>query len=167
MPYIPPPTANDVVRFSNELSNLIVDLEAWQRRTKDSWAASRDASDPVTGDIGLLNHLGDLTIIPDFLSYDRLWLHSGFQNPFDVHWSRCDFFNHLTVQYLAILIETLDEQSVLWGVDQRATISLVFENFIRFLGSIRKLYTFCVTGEVDTGTVGTASMSSSSSLNDF
>lgn len=172
MPLIyPRPAVYGLLSGDDELYGILLDLHSWQHRVRTSWICSRDfvCSDLASGvvKVCLLDHYGEATTMPDYISYDRTWVCAGFyKNPFEVQW--LDYRkDSLTARYLVSVIETLDEQSVLWGVDDNTRSCLPFENFVKFTECLKRLYEYdVVDGAVNDNdtTASTASLTDASEL---
>jgi len=138
----------------DELYALLLDLHSWQHRVRSAWICSRDyvCNDVSSGSVRvcLLDHDGEPTVMPDYMSYDKAWVTAGFyKNPFEVQW--LDYRkDSLTSRYLVSVIETLDEQAVMWAADSNTKGCLAFENFDKFTDCLKRLYEYDVVGSART-----------------
>lgn len=161
---IPRPSPYGLLNGDPVLYDLLMDLHSWQHRVRSSWICSRDCvcNDLAAGavHICLLDHNGEATTIPDYFSYDKTWLNAGFyRNPFEVRW--LDYVkDNLTSRYVLSVVDTLDEQMVLWGVHDTNRECLVFENFTKFAEALRRLYEYDIVDGGDGATSDTVSLTS-------
>lgn len=90
---------------------------------------------------------GDLTLIPSFDDYNKLWSDAGVViNPFWVHlpltMQNGKWFvqNKWFAQYHTTAMKTLDEQIVIWSADEHTRGSMIYKCIVAYVEKFRLLY---------------------------
>jgi len=130
---------------------LTLDLYNDQHRARRHWMESGVWEELVSDGLGgalVVHSVSDkikdngfeeevVTNVPEYFSYARLWNKSWYPSPFEVDWFSA--FNNdegeldIKFSYISVVIDTLKEQLLLWGVDYRTRRSLVYWYISEFL----------------------------------
>lgn len=164
------------MKFDDKIFKLTIDLHCCRYRARSSWISSRETliscidTGCVTREVYLLTNSGVATLVPDYNSYTTTWKQAGYVNPFEFKWMDYDWNkavdDALMMQYMELVLATLDEQAVLWYGKENSDCP-VYDAFIAFSDSLRRLYSY-VYGDAEvldvvvdtTGSVSDVSMGS-------
>jgi hypothetical protein len=152
----------DVEKVLSTLSDwqVMTSIRRNQLKARDAWIGSTTARGVTMGvitsqkisDDGVVTERplystyvyvdGVQTVIPRFDLYTNLWRRAGKIDPFNFYF----WHNSLTmrnskwfIDYYAEVMETLDEQVVLWGVDEPTRSTNLFKLIVEYIESLRCL----------------------------
>lgn len=155
MPFVRPfsfkPFHNDV-----HFDKLLLDLHVKQQHVKLEWLSSRTYQDvnvmlsPTLLETKVLSYANKgvtKTIIPSYFAYHLTWSNAQHNNPFDFDWiniAKSDGVDGFDLDYIKMVLETLEEQIFMWSVDFDTASTILFAYLLDFTYFLRQFYDYIV-----------------------
>jgi len=140
------PLELDLLTGSFALSRLLLDVTAYQRRTRFWWSTNKSKCDVDKQSLGhgrayMLNDSGEATVVPKCSSCDADCKAAGFDNPFECDWCNFDPCDPSAFECIALVVQTLEEQVIIWDSDDVARAYFTFKLFKEFTQFLMRLHT--------------------------
>lgn len=138
-------------KYTGVIVDLIYDVVRWQLSARESWATAPwfmpEEEGVFRGDEGIdtlviLNEYRRTTVIPTYWIYDGMWMGTSHVNPLEFEIKIDNGVVHIDMDYFSLVIESIEEQLIIYGVDKDSRESRVFSRLNGFATALNKLYLY-------------------------
>lgn len=123
--------------FDLQFYDLLWDVHSYQQCCRIEWVHSHAGESVFLGGFFLAN-----LMVPVYDDYNKTWSDAGHVNPFEFDW--LGFGRDLDLGYIELVLDTLFEQLVIWGVDKSTSSSWIYDWVVQFFDGLSLLYSYCL-----------------------